>query len=149
MTPGRRSNRGGPRTGTPGQTYTNRSDLNAHQPVTTAPGQIYGAATQQADAQRQMPLPGPGLAAQAPLGPGGPSGPLPGSLGALHDPTQRPDEPVTHGLPSGPGAGPEVLGGQPDPTVNVLRGLYAAFPTPDVAALLNEAYARARQSGTA
>lgn len=25
-------------------------------------------------------------------------------------PTARPDEPVTHGLPMGPGGGPEVLG---------------------------------------
>jgi hypothetical protein len=27
----------------------------------------------------------------------------------LTDPTQRPDEPITHGLPFGPGGGPEVL----------------------------------------
>lgn len=30
--------------------------------------------------------------------------------GLLGAPTMRPGEPVTHGLTSGPGAGPEVLG---------------------------------------
>jgi len=34
-----------------------------------------------------------------------------GSNGPLTRPTERPNEPVTHGLPVGPGAGPEALQG--------------------------------------
>lgn len=120
MAPSGRSNRGGRRQGTPGASYQNRTDLNAHQPVRTAPGQTYGVAAQQARSQQQMPLPGGGPNAgpsmgspmgSPSIGGGGGLGPgaLPGSLGALHDPTGRPGEPVTHGLPTGPGGGPEVL----------------------------------------
>jgi hypothetical protein len=36
---------------------------------------------------------------------------MPGSNGPLTRPTERPNEPVTHGLPVGPGAGPEALQG--------------------------------------
>lgn len=124
MPPGR-SNRGGRRKATPGASYTNRTDLQSRQPITTAPGQAYGLATQQAQAQAQMPL--PGGAAQAgptpvagaqPSPPGLGAGPLPGSLGPLHAPTNRPLEPVTHGLASGPGGGPQVLA-PPDPLVKV------------------------------
>ena len=37
--------------------------------------------------------------------------PLVGAAGPLDRPTERPNEPVTHGLPVGPGAGPEALTG--------------------------------------
>lgn len=142
--------RGGPRTATPGTNYTNRTDLQARQPIATAPGQAYGVAGQQAAAQSAMPLPGGGASAGPTLGgpaSPGPAGPLPGSLGPLHAPTNRPAEPLTHGLPTGPGGGPEVLGNAPDPTLNMLRGIYARYPNPDLAALLNEAYARAQTTG--
>lgn len=47
-----------------------------------------------------------GMAGQPnPLG----AGPGPGELGPLTAPTDRPGEPLTHGLPTGPGAGPEAL----------------------------------------
>lgn len=39
---------------------------------------------------------------------------MPGELGPLHAPTNRPGEPITHGLPTGPGAGPGILQ-PPDP----------------------------------
>lgn len=69
---------------------------------------------------------------------------MPGALGPLHAPTQRPNEPITAGLPSGPGAGPEALGlPAPDPVVNTLRGIYARYPNPEIAALLQEATRRA------
>lgn len=150
MPPGR-SNRGGRRQATPGKDYTNRTDLQSRQPITTAPSKVYGQATQLQSAQQQIPLPGGGANAgpipipqagvpstnvsggMAPLG----QGPLPGSLGALHAPTGRPGEPVTHGLPTGPGGGPEVLqppnplvkaaavlnnlGSQADPATQALR----------------------------
>lgn len=116
MPPGR-SNRGGRRTGTPGKSYSNRTDLQSHQPAMAVPGQTYGLASQQLQAQHAMPLPGgaanAGPVQNPPTPPSGgmPLGPgaLPGSLGPLHAPTNRPGEPVTHGLPTGPGGGPEVL----------------------------------------
>ena len=75
-----------------------------------------------------------------------PQGPVPGSLPGLSAPTQRPDEPVTHGLPMGPGAGPEVLmntGGNAHANVASQLSALAATPgaTSDVAALA--AYANA------
>jgi hypothetical protein len=35
---------------------------------------------------------------------------VPNPVTGLFEPTQRPDEPITHGISQGPGAGPEVLG---------------------------------------
>ena len=35
-----------------------------------------------------------------------------GGITPLYAPTQRPDEPITTGIPMGPGAGPEVMGMQ-------------------------------------
>lgn len=49
-----------------------------------------------------------------------PPGPPPGALGAFDRPTERPNEPISHGLPIGPGGGPEVLSnpaGQPAMTL--------------------------------
>lgn len=158
MPPGR-SNRGGRRQGTPGKSYSNRVDLQSHQPVRTAPGQAYGVATQQAQAQQAMPLPGgaanagpstpppPGpLGGMPPLG----TGPLPGSLGPLHAPTGRPNEPVTHGLPTGPGAGPEILQ-PPNPLVKaaaVLNNLGGAADA-DTARLRNFVNASLGNQGAA
>lgn len=119
--------RGGERLGTPGTSYTNRSDLQA-QPIRTATGQSYGAAKAQADAQRAMPL------AQVPTAspPGGAqqgSGTDPAALhpafGSLYGDTQRPDEPVTAGLPSGPGEGPS-FGGLNDR--DILAALARKYP---------------------
>lgn len=87
---GSRGRSGGARSGQSGKAYPNRTDLNA-QPVRTAPGQPYGAATAQAQAQQAVPMAG------AP------------QVLSLHAPTQRPDEHVMTGSPMGPGAGPEAL----------------------------------------
>lgn len=145
--------RGGPRRGRQSQSYSNRKDLN--QPVRTAPGQVYGAAGQQAQAQQAIPLP-----AQSP--PPGPSGPpaaggapapspsgaalgggvSPGDLGALHAPSQRPNEPLTAGLPTGPGPGPEAVGlagPGDDTTLATLKGLLARYPNNDLRALVAQA----------
>lgn len=94
--------RGGARTGTPGTAYTNRTDLNTPKlPVQTATGQEYGMATQQANAQRAVPM-----APQAtPL-------PQPGSMPYI-SPTERPNEPVTSGIDYGPGPGADALGTAP------------------------------------
>lgn len=101
--------RGGRRSGKPGQAYPNRTDLNAGpsaQPVQAAAGQPYGERGAQEAAQRAQPLP------QA-----SPSGmiALPGELGPLNAPTSRPNEPLTAGLPIGPGAGPAPMPPPPAP----------------------------------
>jgi hypothetical protein len=56
----------------------------------------------------------------------------------LSDPSMRPAEPVTTGLPVGPGAGPEVLNTAQDPVRDVLRAMMVAFPNPDVARLIDQ-----------
>jgi len=103
-----RKGKGGARQGTPGTAYGNRTDLNM--PISTVPNQEYGKATQQREAQQAVPMAsspvasapqqsGPQQAAQMPIGR---PLPAPGSMPYI-SPTNRPDEPVTAGLPFGPG----------------------------------------------
>lgn len=112
--------RGGRRSGKPGVAYPNRTDLNA-QPVRTASGQEYGERTRQEQAQQAVPLP-----AAAPVPPAQP----------LLRPTERPNEPVTSGLPLGPGPGPEVLGGADLPELEELRAIYMRFPNEGMRTLI-------------
>jgi hypothetical protein len=143
--------RGGARAGKSGAKYTNRFDLPGTTkgpngevvrpgrtlPIAAAPGQPYGVAGQQLDAQRIVglassgtPVPPSGDAAGPGVGggssspspaPGPPSlalpsnGIQPGELPPLHAPTDRPNEPITAGAASGLGPGPEVLSSQPSP----------------------------------
>lgn len=86
---------GGYREGAQGQAYANRTDLN--QAPTAAPGQQYGKAKEQIEAQKVVPLP-----AQ-------PAVPAPGAM-PFDRGSERPNEPVTAGLPVGSGPGPEALG---------------------------------------
>lgn len=140
--------RGGRRTGAPGKAYSNRSDLNTVVPIKAAPGQQYGAAKAQIDAQKAVPIARPstdavpqgGSASPGASSPAsGPAGPLPGQLVPLDAPTQRPGEPVTAGLPVGPGPGREVLGplaGEGEDVAMQLRAIYARFPNEDLRSLL-------------
>lgn len=131
--------RGGKRTGTPGKSYPNRSDLpTAPDPgAGTFKGQPYGAATAQAQVQGATPSSGGG---GAPGQMAGPPGLAPGSFGAFNRPTERPNEPITHGLDVGPGAGSEILGmtKNTDPVSLQLRALYQRFPISEIAELLSE-----------
>lgn len=125
---------GGLRQGRPGASYANRADLQngprtaPAQPVRTATGQPYGAATQQAQAQTALPLPD-----------------LSKMNLSLTRPTERPNEPVTAGIPAGPGPGPEALGNVPvsqvsgDPTVEVLQGLYRIYQNDDLRGMIEQA----------
>lgn len=134
--------RGGSRQGAPGAAYANRSDLTGQKlPVATAPGQPYGESKQLIQAQRAVPMAAP----QAPAAPA-PAQPQAGAGGAagqsladiltqiglqprsLTGPTRTPN-PVTHGLPVGPGAGPEVLSTPSDDYLGQLRAIYAQHPT--------------------
>ena len=96
----------------------NRTDLAA--PVTAPTGQPYGVRAQQIAAQGAIPM-GPQPIASPGPGPGGPPPPIDmaamqagmaqhaaihGPPQPLNRPTERPNEPVTHGLPVGPGGGP-------------------------------------------
>lgn len=118
---------GGPRQGTPGKAYGNRSDLmNNYAPAGSA-----------------APLPAAGMVAGTPAGaPPAPAGVVP--LGA---PTQRHGEHVMAGAPIGPGGGPADHGlpmpGPENPTVEKLRALYLADPDPglgEMLSLINEGW---------
>ena len=129
-----RSGKGGARTGEVGTAYANRTDLNGGKmPVSAATGQGYGVAAEQRAAQGVIPMGTPMVSTAAPQTQS--QSPMmsiqnpqsfaaPGSLPYL-EPTMRPDEPVTHGLPFGPGAGPEALGNGPslvsDSFANIAR----------------------------
>ena len=145
--------RGGKRRGTPGKAYSNRTDLNnSRQPIKVAPGQAYGAAQMQREAQQVLPVAGtpvPSPAGPAPAAPGGaaagaaaaPAGPMPGELTPLGAPSQRPGEPVTAGLPVGMGPGIEAMGGAleaNDPLLQ-LRAVYSRFPTEELRQLIEAA----------
>lgn len=112
-----RSGRGGPRQGTPGVSYSNRSDLNQNRaPVT-------GTATPAAGGQR--PAPASAASPQSWI--------TPDAVVPLDAPSARPDEPVTAGLPMGAGQGPEALGMMPyDPTVATVQAAYLRNPTPQL-----------------
>lgn len=126
-----RTGRGGARQGAEGTAYSNRTDLNV--PKMTVPGQEYGMAGQQMAAQSAVPMgstPTPQIAAPAPQAQAQ-AGPMPGSLPHL-EPTLRPNEPVTAGLPFGPGPGPEVLANQAAPNSPVGAAFDALSKMPNV-----------------
>ena len=113
------------------QAGTNRVAIQA------ATGQTYGEAGKQIAAQRAVPMGAPPtqVAPQAPR-------PMPGSLGSLTRPTERPDEPITAG--SDFGAGPSSLqaGILPAPSASndvleQLLYLNRLYPNPDVENLIS------------
>ena len=123
--------------------YPNRSDL--RNPVgkiakTAATGQAYGQASAQLAAQKAVPM---GAApTDAPPAPPTQQGPpiAPGSLGPLTRPTDRPNEPLTAGASFGPGPTPGtqfVVPKAADPVLTELRGLYQAYPSKELADLLD------------
>lgn len=97
-------------------------------------GQQYGQQAKQIAAQRALPAtppPAPGPPGNVAAGGGGTPapGPDPGSLGDLFGPTARPDEPLTAGMPFGPGPGAEAVRSAPgDPDLDLLRRVFQAHP---------------------
>jgi hypothetical protein len=139
--------RGGRRYGTPGRAYSNRTDLNGPKPVPAraASGQTYGKRSEQMAAQRAMPISRPSTDAvpSAPTGAGpappAPTGPRPGGVVPLDAPSQRPNEPLTAGLPVGPGPGPEALGdlaGLGGDVNMQLRAIFSRYPNEDLRRVL-------------
>lgn len=114
--------RGGRRRGAPGTAYGNRTDMNKPVPVQAATGQPYGAAKAQLDAQRAVPV------APPPSPPGG--------MGDFLRATERPGEPLTAGIPSGPGPGPEALNMTGNPDRDELGAIYMQFPSEGLRQLL-------------
>lgn len=136
----RKAKHGGTRQGAPGKTYGQRTDLNGGK-VMEFTGQQYGERARQVASQQAVPAqapPGPSTSGPGanPAPPGPPLGPDPGTLGGLLDPTARPDEPISHGMPFGEGPGPDPMAAQSagDPDVDNLRAIYRAHPSQ---ALLN------------
>lgn len=128
-----RTGRGGRRRGAPGVAYPQRSDLQQGpraQPIRVASGQPYGQRKAQEDAQRAIPLPDFTPA---------------GAHGSPYRPTDRPDEPVTAGLPMGPGPGPEILTPMPlrtsdePPTLELLQLMMRQSPSNELRSLIEEA----------
>lgn len=108
--------RGGKRTGKQGASYGNRSDLQQGPralPVQTATGQEYGKATEQREAQQAVPM------ASGPLGDPMASAQAfnPPPVVPMGAPTARPDEPITAGIPTGPGPNtpPRLFGSMAQP----------------------------------
>ena len=114
--------------------YPNRSDLrNAGGKVAkkVATGQTYGEATKQMESQSAVPM------AAAPTD--APPQILPGQLGAFNRPTERPNEPPTAGASFGAGPTPRTQFSIPanDSVLTELRSLYAAYPSPELADMLD------------
>ena len=103
--------------------------------IQAATGQTYGKATEQRNAQRAVPMGTPPTEVQRPV---------PGTLGSLTRPTERPMEPITAGAPFGAGIGP-VAAGIPQPSgdnaLEELRMIYQMFPNDDLADLI-DSYSR-------
>jgi hypothetical protein len=98
--------------------FAKRTDGGPTQVQSVAPDQGYGDAQQQHQAESTAPMAGTNplppaaqMQAQAQPGQGGPANAQasPYSGGDFAAPSTRPNEPVTHGAPAGPGAGPEAL----------------------------------------
>jgi hypothetical protein len=106
--------------------------------IQAATGQTYGEAGKQMAAQRAVPMGGaPTDVAQTAT-----PRPVPGTLGALTRPTERPSEPITAGAPFGAGPSP-MAAGIPMPTgdqaLEELKAIYAMYPNDDLADLIDSA----------
>lgn len=129
--------------------YPNRSDLRnpAQKPARmVVPGQTYGEGAAQMRSQQAVPMAAAPTDAPPQVGPSS-VGPMPGGLGPLDRPSERPDEPITSGIPYGAGPGPEALEppmpasiqpGSRDMLIDQVRYVYSKYPNPAVFQLLLE-----------
>lgn len=94
-----------------------------------AAGQPYGQRQATERALAAVPIPGPQTAPQPQGGPPGSVDPIADAQamappsGSMFAPTTQPGVPVTAGLPSGPGPGPDALGQPPNPDAAQLQSL--------------------------
>jgi hypothetical protein len=108
------------------------------QPVEAPTGRAYGERQALEQSQRDLPLPQqappPAPAATPMRDPAQALAEFPFPEPMLPGPTARPHEPITAGLPVGPGPGPEAAGG-PAPVAQAYRDLAAQTKDPDLAYL--------------
>lgn len=115
--------------------YSNRTDLQ-NIAAKVATGQTYGVAKQQMDAQRAVPM------GKSPVDVAAVQRPVPGTLGSLTRPTERPMEPITAGAPFGPGPTP-IAAGIPMPTsrtasaLDEIRSIASTYGNDDLLDLLD------------
>ena len=118
--------------------YPNRTDLrNPAQKVAkmAAKGQAYGEAGKQLAAQSTVPMGASPMEVAPPP-------PIPGQAGGFDRMTERPNEPITTGMPFGAGAGPEALAapggaaGSKEDLIMQLRLAVAKYPNPNLIQLL-------------
>jgi hypothetical protein len=122
-------NRGGKRQGSIGKLRPNRGDLRS--PTSMVPiGQPYGQAGQQQARLKAAPIGGPK---------GMPEGrvetdDLRGKIPGMSTPSQRPNEPLTAGLPIGAGPGPDALSmaSPKSEELSVYRALFLIHPSEDL-----------------
>lgn len=104
--------------------------------IQNATGGTYGQRAELMDIASGAPMPQTAAVPQA-QAPARPISNIP-SVG-IFEPTQRPDEPITAGLPVGEGPGPEVLQTPvtaPDQLAVLARAMFAANPTPQLRRLV-------------
>jgi len=109
-----------------------RTDGGPSQPVRHIPSSRYGQGVELEQMQRAAPM-----AQATPAGAAGPpsaGAPGGGPLSAF-GPTMRPNEPITAGLPVGPGSGPRD-GPDPDDYLIALQVMYSLWPRPEIARLM-------------
>lgn len=109
-----------------------RTDSAATQPIRVASGQPYGARQAAIASQQAAPLPAAApVRRNAPAG--APAAPAPG-LPSVFRPTDRPREPITAGIPFGPGAS----GASPSPLDDaelILAAAWRVLPAQEIARL--------------
>jgi len=104
-----------------------------------ARGQTYGKRKQQMEAQKAVPMSRqPTEIVRAPT----PPRISPGQLGAFGRATERPSEPITSGVPIGPGPGPAGAGipsilNPNRAAIEELRAIYELYPSDDLGDLIN------------
>jgi hypothetical protein len=76
---------------------------------------------------------------------------MPGQHGPLGAPTNQPNQPLTAGLPTGPGPGPEALGlpgeatSGDDEVEGFLRAVASQYPNTDIERLLAQSSMKRRR----
>lgn len=139
----RRPNNPAPASG-PGK-LSRRTDGGPGQKLQTLTDQPYGAREDSLQQQRGAAMSQQDNISPMPMPAGG--GGAPGASPVPFDaPTQRPNEPITHGVDIGPGAGPEVLGFQPQPT-GYLTNMLQQMSASDTTGTLGKLYLIAQQRG--
>lgn len=134
-----RAKKAGPATG-------GRTDRPSALPAAVVPSKQYGDSARELAQQRVVPMASGDLSSPQGAPSAGGAVPtaappvVPGGLGDLAGPTQRPGEPFSHGADFGPGPGADSLGlpTAEDEMRIKLRALYKAFPLPEIADLIAE-----------